>query len=94
MAAKPKKSTKSATQPSRIKALNISLGVEFEFLVLECYETIQEPTPGQLGTAAYKLSLLKKKTSFEAHSIHMFVLRRNPRLHSTLESTKGTEGGF
>jgi hypothetical protein len=63
MAFIPQRSIKSATQPGSVKAPGITLGVEFEFLVLECYEIIQEPTREQLATAAYKLSLLKEPLS-------------------------------
>jgi hypothetical protein len=50
--------TKSAPDTSQIRALNISLGVEFEFIVLEFYEEGRIPTWEERRSTPYSLSLL------------------------------------
>jgi hypothetical protein len=61
MAARPQgKSTKSAPNTSQIGAFDISLDVEFEFIVLEFYGKGPKPTWEERRATPYSLSLLSK----------------------------------
>jgi hypothetical protein len=85
MAATPQgRSTKSAPNTSQIGALNISLGVEFEFIVLEFYGKGPKPTWEERRSTPYSLSLLteviKKPIRFTCSSCgeaHDFLLDLN-----------------
>jgi hypothetical protein len=60
MVAKPQKSTKSATQPGSIQPPGITLGVEFEFLLLQSFEKGQRPQRNPQESIKHGLSLLLK----------------------------------
>jgi hypothetical protein len=93
MAARPQgKSTKSAPNTSQIGAFDISLDVEFEFIVLEFYGKGPKPTWEERRATPYSLSLLSKV--LETHSIYVFVLPRSSRLQTGTERTNGSEVGL
>jgi hypothetical protein len=58
MAARPQRSTKSATQLGSIQTPGITLGVEFEFLLLESFEKGQRPQRNPQESTKHGLSLL------------------------------------